>query len=283
MSDEQATMQAGDMAPPAELRTGFLHDVVGALGEPVLHVYREVRNILALMMLTFFYTVFRRIRWAAVFQQAYDVGNRSLFFIAVVLGFLGMILIYQSGFQAQKIVGDLQMLGALYVQMLFREFAPTITALMLATRVGTGIAAEIASMVVTEQVDALRMNNADPVQYLVVPRFIATLVMTVALSCVSLVVAFTTGMLLGWGAFGINPATFFNPALLEWGDLIIFLLKSTAYGIAVPIIAAEAGLSAFGGSEGVGWATTKSVVNASLAVTFLDFILSGVGYVFLFS
>lgn len=267
---------------PTPEREAWYASALSSVGEPVLFVAREIRSIFELLLLTVFYTFRYPIRWRAVMEQAFQVGVRSLFFITVVLGFLGMILIYQSGFQAQQIIGDLQMLGALYVQMLFREFAPTITALMLATRVGTGIAAEIASMVVTEQVDALKMNNAQPVHYLVVPRFIATLGMTMALSCIALVVAYVSGMTLGWVVFQINPATFYNTSLLEWGDLIIFLMKSFAYGVAIPIIASEAGLTAFGGSEGVGWATTKSVVNASLAVTFLDFLLSGFGYVFLF-
>ncbi len=279
MSSEVIEQSPGAVEPEQR----WWESLLAAFGEPVAFVVSELRAILSVLVLTVYYTFRYPIRWRAVVEQMYQVGVRSTFFIAVVLGFLGMILIYQSGYQAKQIIGDLQMLGALYIQMLFREFAPTITALMLATRVGTGIAAEIASMVVTEQVDALKMNNAQPVQYLVVPRFIATLVMTVALSCIALVVAYTTGMLLGWIVFEINPSTFYNTSFLIWGDLIIFLMKSIAYGIAVPIIAAEAGLSAFGGSEGVGWATTKSVVNASLAVTFLDFLLSGFGYVFLFS
>lgn len=267
--------------PPAEPEG--LARVLASIGDPLVFVGRELANIFKVFWLTAFYVVRRPIRWAEVWRQSYDVGNRSFLFITLVLGFLGMILIYQSGFQAQRIVGDLQLLGALYLQMLFREFAPTITALMLATRVGTGIAAEIGSMVVTEQVDALKMNNADPVQYLVVPRFLASVLMTLVLSVVALVVSYATGMWVAFEMFSVNPATFYNTSMIEWGDLIIFTMKSLAYGIAVPVIAAEAGLSAFGGSEGVGWATTKSVVNASLAITFLDFVLSGFGYVFLFS
>lgn len=270
------------VGPPPEPE-GIVGTSLAALGDPIVFVFTEIVNILRVLWLTIIYTVRYKVRWREVFAQMFDIGNRSLFFITVVLGFLGMILIYQSGYQAQRIVGDLQQLGAFYIQMLFREFAPTITALMLATRVGTGIAAEIGSMVVTEQVDALKMNNADPIQYLVVPRFIASVVMTLALSCIALVVAFVTGMAIGWFVFEVNPATFYNTSMLVWGDLIIFLLKALTYGITIPIIASEAGLSAFGGSEGVGWATTKSVVNASLAVTFLDFVLSGFGYVFLFS
>lgn len=270
------------VAPPPEPE-GFVATSLAAVGDPLIFVFTEIANITRVLWLSLIYTVRYKVRWREVWAQMFHIGNRSLFFITVVLGFLGMILIYQSGYQAQRIVGDLQQLGAFYLQMLFREFAPTITALMLATRVGTGIAAEIGSMVVTEQVDALKMNNADPIQYLVVPRFLASIVMTVALSCVALVVAFMTGMAIGWFVFEVNPFTFYDTSMLMWGDLIIFLMKSLAYGISIPIIASEAGLSAFGGSEGVGWATTKSVVNASLAVTFLDFLLSGFGYVFLFS
>ena len=277
MSDETSS----PLAPPSEPEG--LGQILAAIGDPILFVVRELTNIFKVFVLTLFYVIRRPIRWSEVWRQSYDIGNRSVVFITMVLGFLGMILIYQSGFQAQRIVGDLQLLGALYAQMLFREFAPTITALMLATRVGTGIAAEIGSMVVTEQVDALRMNNADPVQYLVVPRFLASIVMTLVLSVLAVVVAYLTGMWVAFEMFEVNPGTFFNTNLLEWGDLIIFTLKATAYGITIPVIAAEAGLSAFGGSEGVGWATTKSVVNASLAITFIDFILSGFGYVFLFS
>lgn len=278
MSEQTATRVP---APPAE-PVGAAK-ALASIGDPLVFVGRELGNIFKVLWLTVFYTVRRPIRWPEVWRQSYDIGNRSFVFITLVLGFLGMILIYQSGFQAERIVGDLQLLGALYMQMLFREFAPTITALMLATRVGTGIAAEIGSMVVTEQVDALKMNNADPVQYLVVPRFLASVLMTLVLSVIALVVSYATGMWVAFEMFEVNPSTFYNTSFIEWGDLVIFVMKSLAYGIAIPVIAAEAGLSAFGGSEGVGWATTKSVVNASLAITFLDFVLSGFGYVFLFS
>lgn len=253
-----------------------------AIGAPIVTVTREFVGMFRVFGLTLYYILRSPIRWKETFRQAYSVGNQSFVFVSVVLGFMGMIMVYQSGYQAQKIVGDLSLLGAIYLRLMVREFAPTITAMMLATRVGTGIAAEIGSMVVTEQVDALRMNNAEPIQYLVVPRFIATVVMTVVLSIISIVVSFLTGMMIAKSVFGVNPSTFYNTDMLAWGDIILFLMKATAYGMAIPVIAAEAGLGALGGSEGVGWATTKSVVNASLMITFLDFILSGFAYAVLF-
>lgn len=269
-------------ASPRPATSGPIVSILEAIGAPFVLVGGQIAAIFHQLWLTLFYLFFRKVRWKEVVRQCFEIGNRSVFFISIVLGFLGMILIFQSGLQAKRIVGDLQMLGGFFLQTLFREFAPVITGLMLATRVGTGIAAEIGSMVVTEQVDALRMNNADPTQYLVVPRFVACVVMTLLLSTIGLVVSFLAGMFIGWVVYEINPATFYSTMLLGWGDLIIFLMKCFAFGVAVPVIAAEAGLSAFGGSEGVGWATTKSVVNASLAITFLDFLLSGFGFVFLF-
>jgi phospholipid/cholesterol/gamma-HCH transport system permease protein len=149
---------------------------------------------------------------------------------------------------------------------------------MLATRVGAGIAAEIGSMVVTEQIDALRMCAADPIDYLVKPRFIASLVMTVVLIIWVTAVSFLTGMVTAYTMFDVNPQTFFNLQLIDKGDIIVGLSKCLAYGAAIPIVSAHSGLTTHGGSEGVGWATTRAVVNTSLAIIVLDLILSAMGY-----
>jgi phospholipid/cholesterol/gamma-HCH transport system permease protein len=111
------------------------------------------------------------------------------------MGFIGMIMVYQAGIQTLRILPDLSLLGATYLVLLVRDLAASIGALMLATRVGAGIAAEIGSMVVTEQVDALKMSAADPIDYLIKPRFIASLVMTTCLIIWSGGMAFTTGVI----------------------------------------------------------------------------------------
>src|SRR5438067_379862 len=110
-----------------------------------------------------------------VVNQLFQVGNRSLVFVAVTLGFIGMVLVFQTCLQVNRITGDLSQVGAEFIKILVHEFGPSLTAMMLATRVGAGIAAEIGSMVVTEQVDALRMNNVDPIDYLIIPGFPASL------------------------------------------------------------------------------------------------------------
>lgn len=253
--------------------------LLASFGAPFLEIGRTVLGIAEVFRLTIYYLIHGRKRWNAIFEQMYDVGNRSIVFITVTLGFLGMILIYQAGNQALRITGDLQMLGGLFLQLLLREFAPTIAAMMIATRVATGMAAQIGSMVVTEQVDALQMCAAQPVDYLVVPRFIATTIMMVILTIFAAFVSYVAGALTAHYAFGLNFRTFVDLSFISWFDINIGLTKALAYGMAIPIIACHAGLNVFGGSEGVGRATTQAVVNASLAVVILDFVISGLGYV----
>lgn len=264
-----------------EPRLNPLERFLASFGEPVVETARQIREIGELFVLTLYYMLRGKQRWSEVWHQAYEIGNRSLVFIAFTLGFLGMILIYQSGYQAMKITGDLQLLGGLFLQLLLREFAPTITAMMIATRVATGMAAEIGSMVVTEQVDALKMTAAQPIDYLVVPRFMAAVVMMVCLTIFAVVVSYLAGAITAYSSFGVNFRTFFDLGFITAFDVIIGLTKSVAYGMAIPIIACHSGLVVFGGSEGVGRATTQAVVNASLAVVILDFLISGLGYVVL--
>ena len=175
-------------------------------------------------------------------------------------------------------VPDLSLLGASFLELLVRDLGASICALMLATRVGAGIAAEIGSMVVTEQIDALRMCATDPVDYLVKPRFLACLLTFFALATVAGGVAFLTGMWTAQVFFELTPRTFANVSLVDGGDLIVGLAKCVAYGAAIPVISAHAGLDAYGGSEGVGAATTRAVVSSSVAVIMLNFTISGVGY-----
>jgi phospholipid/cholesterol/gamma-HCH transport system permease protein len=281
---------AGDVpqGPASERHSsvGFLEEEgvrepegVAAIVAGLVEVFAEIQGGFALLVTTLRFTLRGRLDVAAVAAQMYEIGNRSLVFLAVVMGFIGMILVYQAGLQMLRVVPDLSQLGATYLQLLVSELGPTLCALMLATRVGAGIAAEIGSMVVTEQVDALRMCAADPVDFLVKPRFVASLAMTLMLGVVATAVAFTTGMATAAVFFQVNPHTFANLSVVGPGDLITALVKCIAYGAAVPVVSAYCGLTTYGGSEGVGRATTRAVVSSSLTVIVLDFSISAVGYV----
>jgi phospholipid/cholesterol/gamma-HCH transport system permease protein len=252
-----------------------------SIGRPLVWAGRTSRALVGTAWHTFALICRGRIAWRTTIEQAYVIGNGSVGFITVTLGFLGLISVYQAALQIQQIVPDFTMLGAAFLSMLLREFAPTITGLMIATRVGSGIAAELGSMTVTEQVDALRMCNADPVEYLIVPRTLACAVMMIMLSVYGAAIAYLCGMVCADVAFGVNHRTFINLQIVTANDVLLGLMKAGAYGIAIPVIAGHAGLNASGGSEGVGWATTTAVVNTSFAVIVLDFLLSGFGYVFL--
>jgi phospholipid/cholesterol/gamma-HCH transport system permease protein len=254
--------------------------VLAAIGRPFVAQGRVAFELWSTFVLTLRYLVRGRRTKGQLAEQLFIIGNKSVLFITATLGFLGMITIFQVAIQVKSILPDFSMIGAAFIKTMVREFAPTITGLMVATRTGSAIAAEIGSMVVTEQVDALRMSNADPINYLVVPRFVASVVMMFMLTCYAVAVATITGMLMGHFGFDIPIATFLNLSLVEWDDLIVGTAKALAYGAAIPIIAGHAGLNATGGSEGVGWATTRSVVNCSFAVVVLDFVLSGLGYMF---
>ncbi len=252
--------------------------LVSELGAQALSLLHTARELYSVFVRTLYYCVRGRREPGAVLAQMYEIGNKSVFFLTVVMGFIGMIMVYQAGLQTKRVVPDLQMLGATYLELLVRDLAASIGALMLATRVGAGIAAEIGSMVVTEQVDALRMCAADPIDYLIKPRFIASIVMTSCLIVWSATVAFLAGMVTAYTMFDLRPETFFNVSLVDAGDLSIGLAKCLAYGAAIPVVAGHSGLSTFGGSEGVGWATTRAVVNSSLAVIMLNLIISAAGF-----
>jgi phospholipid/cholesterol/gamma-HCH transport system permease protein len=275
----QAATVDRDSAPMSELRdvaperTG-----VAALGAAALELAGTVKDVYSVFVRTLYYCAYGRREPGAVLVQMYEIGNKSVFFLTVVMGFLGMILVYQAGLQTKRVVPDLTLLGATYLELLVRDLAASIGALMLATRVGAGIAAEIGSMVVTEQVDALRMSAADPIDYLIKPRFIASVLMTSALIVWSAAVAFTAGMATAYLMFDLSPRTFMNISLVDAGDLTVGLVKCVAYGAAIPIVSAHSGLSTFGGSEGVGWATTRAVVNSSLTVIMLNMVISAAGF-----
>ncbi len=270
--------------PPESVPASELRDVmpeqsgVGALGARAIELAGEARELYSVFVRTLYYCVYGRREKGAVVQAMYEIGNKSIFFLTVVMAFIGMILVFQAGLQTKRVVPDLTLLGATYIELLVRDLAASIGALMLATRVGAGIAAEIGSMVVTEQVDALRMCAADPIDYLIKPRFIASVVMTTSLIVWSAGVAYLSGMLTAYAMFDVMPQTFFNLSLVDAGDLSVGLCKCVAYGAAIPVVSGHSGLSTFGGSEGVGWATTRAVVNSSLAVIILNMLISAAGF-----
>jgi len=209
-----------------------------------------------------------------------DAGVGSLFFIAMTLGFVGVIGVYQTAEQMKKVIPEFSLLGAATIQLLVREFAPIITGLMVSTKVGTGLAAEVGSMVVTDQVDAMRLCGADPVDELVAPRVWGTVVAMVGLATLGGVVALISATWTAFAAFDVPVETFLNLRFVEMSDLWVGLSKAAIFGFAVPVVSMACGLEARGGSDAVGEATTRAVVWSSFSVILLDLVVGAAAEVF---
>ena len=218
-------------------------------------------------------------RRGEVRRQLYELGNRSLLFVLITLAFLGMVMAYQTCLQLSRVTGDYSQVGQQLMRLIATEFGATLTGMMLATRVGAGIAAELGSMKVTEQLDALRMSGVSPIDYLVVPRLIASVIMTVVLAILGSAAMAAAAGLTAYFSFSVNPLVFFDASATSFHHLGIGLFKAATYGVAIPVVAAACGLSARGSSEGVGWATTAAVIGGSFAVLALDFVWSVAAYV----
>ncbi len=262
---------------PAPPPSGSRNSIAPRLPGVAVHPAESTRG--SVEVLTGTASAFSHLEASEVLRQVFAVGVQSLGFISLVLGFVGAILVYQAGLQALRIVPDTSNVGSTYLELLVKDLAASITGLMLATRVGAGIAAEIGSMKVTDQLDALRLCRTDPVDYLVAPRVVASLIATPLLTIFGGAVAVLTGATTGFWAFGINPTIFLDPRHIDAIDVIVGFTKSVCFGLAIPLVSAHAGLYTQGGSEGVGNATTKAVVGSSLAVIIMGFFIGALGQV----
>ena len=254
-----------------------MRERIANLGSGVLDAIRAAREL----WLTYVSTIagivrFRRggRRRGEVARQMYAIGNRSLVFIIITLGFIGMVMTYEACLQLSRVTGDYSQIGSQFIRLIVSDFGPTLTGLMLATRVGAGIAAEIGAMKVTEQIDALRMSGVLPIDYLIVPRFLASLVMTLMLATLGGTVMYLAGGLTAHYSFNVNTNIFFDFQFLRMRHIVLMIVKALAYGAAIPIVAGFCGLRARGSSEGVGWATTAAVIGSSFSVIVLDFVIS---------
>ena len=246
---------------PLATPTEFVKEKVLALQEYSLLAGRSLANLFA-----------RPRYFGDTLQQADMIGVGSLPIVVLTGFFTGAVLALQSANTLQRF-GSLSLIGQLVSLSMVRELGPVLTGLMVAGRNASGMASELGSMQVTEQVDALRMNNVDPIDYLIVPRFIASLVMTGVLTSIGVTVALVMGALTAWSSFHLNPVVFMDPSHVHWGDLGTGIVKCAAYGAAIPIVAGFCGLGARGGSEGVGAATTRAVITSSFVVIVLDFVI----------
>lgn len=209
-------------------------------------------------------------------RQAYEIGNRSMLLVLGGMAFFGAVLIAHGASQARRVVGDLSVVGPPYFELLLRELGPTFAGILASVRIGAALSAELASMKVTDQVDALRMSAGDPLSDLVFPRLFGGFLSIPCLVVVGTAMAAIVSALAATFFYGADGRAFLDPALVNRGDLTAFGAKAVVYGLVIPIAACLAGMKAEGGPAAVGEATTRGVVWASVSVLVSDWAVSGV-------
>ena len=215
------------------------------------------------------------IRWRLVLQQVVEIGYRSQMVACATGAFTGAVFAAQLYFQMQKF-GMESSVGSVTAIALLRELGPALGGIMVAGRCGAAIAAEIGTMKVTEQVDALRALGVHPIDYLVVPRTLAMMIAMPLLIMEACALGILASNYVSIHVLGISEAPYMK-ALIQWvhiQDLAKALIKAFVFGCLIAVIACREGLAAENGAEGVGRAPTEAVVIASLTIIASNFVLT---------
>jgi phospholipid/cholesterol/gamma-HCH transport system permease protein len=239
----------------------------------------EAGRIMLLFTQTLVWTFRPPLQGMEILKQMQEVGVRSLPVVVITAAFTGMVLALQS-FTGFKRFGAESMVGTVVALSLTRELGPVLTGLMVSGRVGSAMAAELGTMRVTEQIDALYTLATNPIKYLIVPRFLASMIMLPLLVVFADVIGILGGYFVSVRVLGTNPTLYVRRTwdFLELNDVYSGLLKAIFFGMIVATISCYQGFSAQGGAEGVGQATTKAVVISSLTILISNYFIT----VFLF-
>ena len=216
-----------------------------------------------------------KVAWRDLLYQIYFVGVKSQSVVLITGAFTGMVLAAQTYLQFHKVKMDTATLAVVSISMC-SELGPVLTGLMVAGQVGAAIAAELGTMRVTEQIDALRTLATHPVDYLVVPRLLALHIALPLLTAESIAVGIGAGYLVGVRLYGID-ATYSWYNMLRYtssSDVVVGLVKAVIFGGIVALISCYKGLSCGEGAEGVGRATTEAVVYSSITILISNFFLT---------
>ncbi len=245
------------------------------IGHSALSICRYLGELATLFYETCVALFVAPIRWRLLFRQIVEVGFRSQLVVIVTGGFTGAVFAAQTYFQFHRI-GMESAVGAVVAVSMFRELGPVLTGLMVAGRVGAAIAAEIGTMKVTEQIDALRALGVHPIDYLVVPRAIALMFSMPLLVAECCGLGAMAGYFVGTRVLGISQAYYWDAMVRFTGarDIKMALTKGFFFAILVVFIACHQGLNAKEGAVGVGRAPTEAVVISSLAILIVNFFLS---------
>lgn len=239
--------------------------MIEILGAQVLHFSRTVRSA-------------RRegVPGREVLRHLASLGASSAPLVGAGLGFLGAVMVTIAWAQARKYTGNISIVGPAYFELILREFAPMLTALLAASRQAASTSAELGAMSVNEQVEALELSAADPLAELVAPRIIASTLALPLLTVIGTVAATGSAAFTVSFVFGADGGAFMDPAMVDTADVVCALVKSLVCGAFIPVAASLRGLRASGGASAVGEAVTTGVVEACMGCLLLDFVVAAV-------
>jgi len=215
-------------------------------------------------------------RWSDTFKQLSFVAVDSAPVVLFSLSFAAVVTIIEASFHMKMVVQNDSLVPGFSALLIIRELGAVVTALLVTSRVGAGLAAEVGSMKVTEQIEALDMLGIDPIRFLVVPRFVACVVGGFLLTTVANVVCLYFAMVVSEVKLGYTSGSFLMAmrTFVDMKDFGFSIIKGMCFGAVIPLFSCYYGFRCQSGAEGVGIATTKSVVSSSVAIIVIDFILT---------
>lgn len=218
----------------------------------------------------------REIRGREIIKQIYECAVMSIPVISFSLGIVSLMSVLEFSWHMRVVLRQDALVPAFSLVLTIREVAPVVTAMLLASRVGASIAAEIGVMKITEQLDQLKLLAVSEVDYLLVPRWLGCLVANVALTLISIGIAGVVTIFIGARWMGYQPGEFYNSLLLftTGYDLAGALVKSLCFGTLIPFVSAGYGLRCALGSQGVGEAATQAVARSSLLIIIIDLFIN---------
>jgi phospholipid/cholesterol/gamma-HCH transport system permease protein len=264
--------------PPPPPEPTFSQSVV----ERVTRFIEHMGGISMLTARTAASIIRRPLEISATIYQIESLGVRSLGIVAVTSIFIGMVMTIQFAFGLQRF-GGIEYIPRVIVLSFLRELGPTLTAVIVGGRIGSGMAAEVGAMNVTEQVDAIRALGGDPAKKLVLPRVVAAMIVMPFLSIFADALGTFGALFVAAVEYGIRPRLFMQSSLetVLLSDLFSGLAKTPIFGFLIAIVGCHFGLTTRGGTEGVGQSTTRTVVVVSIAILVADYFLTRLFVTFL--
>lgn len=247
------------------------------LGKAMLSYVEEMGRILLLFLSVMAWMFRPPLKARNIFKQMEFVGVKSIFVVVLTGTFTGMVMALQ-GYHGFRMFGAEALVGSTVALGMTRELGPVLTALMVTARAGSAMAAELGTMRVTEQIDALSVMAANPVKHLIVPRVLAGVFMVPLLTVVSDFCGILGGYFVGVHLLDINSGIFIKniTKLVDLGDIYNGLVKAACFGLILSLIGCYKGFNARGGAEGVGRATTEAVVLAAITILISDYFLTAI-------